>query len=136
MCPVCNEPMVSYELRGVEIDHCVRCEGTWLDAGELELMTELAGVDPGRMSERLAARRDERKTTRRCPRCPRRLRAMEFGEQPSIEIDHCRQGHGLWMDKGELEAVIRSFASGQEGAVASFFSELYGASEAGAQGDI
>ena len=36
MCPVCKEPMLVLELDTVEIDHCARCGGTWLDAGELE----------------------------------------------------------------------------------------------------
>ncbi len=33
--------MVAFELEGVEIDRCLACEGTWLDAGELELIVEL-----------------------------------------------------------------------------------------------
>ena len=40
-CPVCkNEPMVVLELRGVEIDYCLKCKGIWLDKGELELLLE------------------------------------------------------------------------------------------------
>ena len=38
MCPDCGEPMVIYELGGVEADRCLRCGGTWLDGGELERM--------------------------------------------------------------------------------------------------
>ena len=39
--------MVAYELEGIEIDRCLCCDGVWLDAGELEMVTELAGADPG-----------------------------------------------------------------------------------------
>ena len=44
MCPKCKEPMVVFELEGIEIDHCVSCGGTWLDAGELVSITEAAGM--------------------------------------------------------------------------------------------
>ena len=53
MCPACKKPMVSFEFEGVEIDRCLECGGTWLDAGELELLTELAGVEPGGVSRAL-----------------------------------------------------------------------------------
>ncbi|MCH2376546.1 MAG: zf-TFIIB domain-containing protein, partial [Planctomycetes bacterium] len=43
MCPGCKEPLVAFELEGIEIDHCVECKGTWLDAGELQMFLELAG---------------------------------------------------------------------------------------------
>ena len=39
MCPLCHEPLVAFELDGVEIDRCVDCGGVWLDAGELESLT-------------------------------------------------------------------------------------------------
>ena len=125
MCPVCSEPMVAYELEGVEIDHCVSCLGTWLDAGELEMIAELAGVATGAMSEALTARRRGRRTRRRCPRCPRRLREIELGETQPVNIDTCPWGHGLWFDRGEMRQTIRSFAGGEAGEVARFFADLY-----------
>lgn len=134
MCPVCDRPMVSYQHGGVEIDHCVNCRGTWLDAGELETLTELAGADAGELSRRLRASEAQRRTRRRCPRCPRRLREMRFGTE-QVEIDHCMAGHGLWFDENEMEAVIRSFAAGQQQrAVAAFFADLFGGGT-GAEGE-
>ncbi len=37
-CPVCNLYMIAinYDKTKVEIDHCIKCGGTWLDVGELE----------------------------------------------------------------------------------------------------
>lgn len=125
MCPVCGEPLVAFQLEGVEIDHCVDCGGTWLDPGELELITVLAGVSPGDMADVTWLPHDGRRTRRRCPRCPSRLREVRFGEETQILLDRCPQGHGLWFDRGEMAAVIRSFAAEQEGAVAEFFGELY-----------
>ncbi|MGH7368063.1 MAG: zf-TFIIB domain-containing protein [Candidatus Rokuibacteriota bacterium] len=35
-CPRCGAALVAVPYRGVEVDKCSRCEGIWLDCGELE----------------------------------------------------------------------------------------------------
>ncbi|HEY1066041.1 MAG TPA: zf-TFIIB domain-containing protein [Pirellulales bacterium] len=35
-CPVCNSDLFTAQRQGVEIDHCPRCRGVWLDRGELD----------------------------------------------------------------------------------------------------
>ncbi len=134
LCPDCNEPLVVYELEGVEIDHCLECGGTWLDFGELELLGEIAGIHPGRITGALANPKTSGKCSRRCPKCRRRLDAVELPDADSIEIDRCRVGHGIWFDRGETAAVIAAFgpdgkesadADPEECAVARFFSNLY-----------
>lgn len=125
MCPVCREPMVVFELDGVEVDRCTSCGGTWLDTGELELITERAGVAADRLAEALAAAGDLRRTGRRCPRCLRWMREFALGGDPVVHLDRCPRGHGLWCDRGEMAAVIREFAGRREAVVARFFAELY-----------
>ena len=40
-CPVCKDSMlVMSERQGVEIDHCPKCRGVWLDRGELDKIIE------------------------------------------------------------------------------------------------
>lgn len=125
MCPVCRQPMAAFELEGVEIDRCVGCGGTWLDAGELETIAELAGVASEEMGEALAGSTHGGRSTRRCPRCRRKLREILFGKQHAVPIERCPWGHGLWFDRGEMQAVIRSFADGEEGIVGRFFADLF-----------
>lgn len=45
----------------------------------------------------------------RCPRCGQRLghRVIE-----DVEIDECASCHGIWLDKGELEALSRREGEG------------------------
>jgi Zn-finger nucleic acid-binding protein len=51
-CPSCGEVMEYSTIENTTIDFCRKCEGVWLDAGEL---TELAGHLPeGQMSEESA----------------------------------------------------------------------------------
>ncbi len=41
-CPRCEIEMaaVEYDTTEIEIDYCIRCQGVWLDAGELEKIVE------------------------------------------------------------------------------------------------
>ena len=125
MCPECAAPLVAFELRGVEIDHCVDCGGTWLDAGELEMITELAGAQSGGVSRALSRAKSGERGRRKCPRCTRRLQLVAVGDESPVELDRCPKGHGLWFDQGELRAVIEGSGDGVEGSVAQFFADLY-----------
>ena len=40
-CPNCTAEMMLSNKNGVEIDHCPRCRGVWLDRGELEKLTSM-----------------------------------------------------------------------------------------------
>jgi Zn-finger nucleic acid-binding protein len=124
LCPACKEPLIAFELEGVEIDHCVACGGTWLDAGELELIAELASVTPGPLSEALETAGQGTRTRRRCPRCRRKLRAVRIGRDTTVEVDRCPLGHGIWFDAGELRTLIATFAGGEAGAVAELLGDL------------
>ena len=42
-CPACRSPLISVEYLQVEADHCADCGGVWLDAGELEHLSQLTG---------------------------------------------------------------------------------------------
>ena len=124
VCPVCHEPLIAFELEGVEIDHCPDCGGTWLDAGELEQIAELANVPAGPLSTALEATGQASRSKRRCPRCRRKLSTATVGTEPAVEIDRCPREHGLWFDAGELKTLITSFAGGEAGAVAEFLGNL------------
>ena len=116
--------MITLELEGVEIDHCLACKGTWLDSGELEQIAELADVSPGPLSEALRGAADGPRGKRRCPRCRRRLTRISVGGEAAVEIDRCPRQHGLWFDRGEIHALITAFADGEGGAAAALFADL------------
>jgi Zn-finger nucleic acid-binding protein len=124
-CPDCRELLVIYELDGVETDHCLECGGTWLDAGELELVVENAGVDPTPLVDALESAPLGDKGVRRCPRCRKRMRVAGLGSGNSVELDICPAGHGIWLDSGEMKDIAGAFSEDAGDAVASYFEELY-----------
>jgi Zn-finger nucleic acid-binding protein len=114
--------MVVFELDGVEIDRCLRCSGTWLDAGEIDQLARLQGGAPDRLSAAIA-RADAGKTgQRRCVRCSAKMRLVTLEK---IEIDRCPRGHGLWFDRNEMETLIASFQGAEGGAMARFLGEFH-----------
>lgn len=122
MCPVCKEPLIVFEFEGVEIDHCVKCLGTWLDEGELDTLAEIAGAGWEAWEGSLARAEGEKHGERRCPRCRSRLRVVDVS---GVEIDRCNRGCGIWFDKGEIPKLIEAFGKDEEGAVVRFFSEMF-----------
>ena len=163
VCQTCGGVLVAFELESVEIDRCVECGGTWLDAGEIERITAMSRADPGPLSRSLAGAASGPKSKRKCPRCGRAMRltrisaqsggkpgaesaarpraasgdkpGAESGGKPGagpetgawVEIDRCPAGHGYWFDPGEMRQLIQMFDKGEEGAVARFFQDMFGA---------
>jgi hypothetical protein len=39
-CPKCGMDLHSIDFKGFKVDRCVSCNGTWLDAGEMEQLLE------------------------------------------------------------------------------------------------
>lgn len=40
-CPKCGMELIEINYKGIAVDKCASCEGIWLDAGELEAISEL-----------------------------------------------------------------------------------------------
>ncbi len=38
-CPKCGLNLIEIDYKGIKVDKCSSCEGIWLDAGELELIS-------------------------------------------------------------------------------------------------
>lgn len=125
LCPACETPMVAMEYRGVELDHCLNCKGTWFDPGELEQIVLMAGIAEGSLLVSNAVEADARHQ-RRCPRCQGILESRNAAsdEQPLL-IDQCPRGDGIWFDGGELVRYLESKAGGAaDAAVKAHMNEL------------
>lgn len=124
-CIVCKEPMVAIELNQVEIDHCLDCGGVWLDAGELELLLE-SPQEVKQLLENSSSTGETEESERKCPICFKKMEVIVVGKQSRVLIDRCRQGHGLWFDRGELEDVAAVLSLDQDSKVSKLLQDIFG----------
>jgi len=49
---------------------------------------------------------------RNCPKCPGRLEGYTF---EGLSLDRCHECGGIWLDQGELEAIVQLISRGSLG---------------------
>ncbi len=113
-CPNCKTAsFVRTEYESVEINQCKSCHGVWLDQDALTQIIENRTVKFGQqdiietISTTFAGmpQAEMEKATRECPICCRQLSPINYSYNSGIILDICSQGHGLWLDQGELEKI-------------------------------
>jgi hypothetical protein len=84
----------------------------WLEPGELRAIEEahvehVKRVPPEHdaMTAALQAARGKSVPLGNCPACGETMVREEYGLASLVMVDRCEQGHGVWLDKGELEAI-------------------------------
>jgi Zn-finger nucleic acid-binding protein len=93
----------------VTLDRCSTCGGIWLDAGELDKLTqhdpdlrlEAVKIDSG--SAHRPRTRTNSAAPRQCPRDGTLLVTTEHKQQFHVMIDRCTSCHGIFLDAGELK---------------------------------
>ena len=125
-CPVCKDSaMIVLELDEVEVDYCTECEGIWLDAGELELLTGGAAGAEALLESFKTAETSEKK--RKCPICLRKMDKVHVGDVEGKQelIDRCAHNHGLWFDRGELQNVLKLAQFDDNGRIKALLGNLF-----------
>ena len=113
-CPKDNQPLKSRQWEtGIEVDQCPSCGGVWLDHRELESIqstVERDYSDQLARSPRLVSRAYEMafdistKKHLACPACDVEMEHREY-VSTQIMIDVCGECRGVWLDRGELQAL-------------------------------
>ena len=118
-CPRCNYPLAILEYEKIEIDYCLSCQGVWLDRGELELIVASVDEIP------LAPDKGAREKPLRCPHCGKKMEKVQGGKDQRILLDRCKNGHGLWFDGGELEAILRHEKNGVDNRISEHLRGIF-----------
>ncbi len=127
-CPGCGEVMIIVEWAEVEIDYCLRCGGVWLDAGELELLLAGSLTDSKAREHFLAAFHHVTKTgekKRKCPRCHKVMAKVQYGQELPVLFDKCVKEHGIFLDQGELAALLTSAGMRTDEPVFTYLKTLF-----------
>jgi Zn-finger nucleic acid-binding protein len=131
-CPVCLGVTMEKVRVGrdapVEIDHCGRCGGVWLEYGEVQLLrrqpaaalwTAIVRRDSGTVAPCHDCHAPFDRTLPECPACgwksvidcPCCDRPMRRESRDGVHVDVCRHCKGAWFDHQELGLVWTAQAS-------------------------
>lgn len=94
----------------VEVDECSSCKGIWLDKGELGEAEELADPNLNWLDFEIWKHEDQFKSKDGavdCPTCNIPTVGIEYGHT-GVNIDYCKNCHGVWLDKDELPDIIEA----------------------------
>jgi len=110
-CPRDGTTLAKVNLLDLELDKCHKCDGIWFDPGELERLRDLKVEDVEEIIEQKYGDPEFEAGTvdnyMRCPRCgDARLRRQGYTYVNPVNIDRCETCRGIWIDDGELNAII------------------------------
>ncbi len=121
LCPRCGIEMKMLDYEGVEIETCSKCEGEWLDAGELDVIVqswektfsdkERAQLDAVNKAHFAPTFTPSHPSTdggnMTCPTCEAhpKLERFNYAGTSNLMLDKCSTCKGIWFDKGELDHV-------------------------------
>ncbi|MBN2613826.1 MAG: zf-TFIIB domain-containing protein [Bacteroidales bacterium] len=108
-CPRCKIPLSPYNLKDLkitlELDRCPDCGGIWFDKGELQKLDKI--IEPAFFEFRRTPGKAQQMEALYCPSCTHhpKLEKAEHPRDKKVIIDYCSTCKGIWLDKGELEAI-------------------------------
>ena len=111
-CPRDGTELQRVEILGLELDKCHKCDGIWFDHGELKRLRDANVPGVEEVIERKYGDPDYEEGAveahMRCPRCggDTRLMRHQYTYVNPVVVDRCMKCHGLWLDDGELDAII------------------------------
>ena len=111
-CPSCHEDLKAMRYLGVLVDMCEVCDGLWVTYEHLETIKKTERVFDERevvkvrlLKEWKVIEGSEHASPFLCPVCELRLARTRYKEIPSLILDKCRKGCGLWLDKDGLQKI-------------------------------
>ncbi|MEZ4552827.1 MAG: zf-TFIIB domain-containing protein [Dehalococcoidia bacterium] len=109
-CPRDGARLTDERLRGIPVDRCETCRGSWLDPHELDRLEATAANDEVRRGMVTYA---ERPSELACPVCARPMTAFNYRAH-NLQLETCAE-HGYWLDEHEDRAVLDLIRERQRG---------------------
>ena len=129
-CPHCkNIALTPRSLDTVRIDTCTTCNGTWFDVDELRTATKERLPHLNWFDVHLWRHDADffgSPSVYACPACTdEHLTCIRYGDSP-IEITACPCCHGIWLDKGQYDAILAYIQTQGDTAVLEQYYETVG----------
>jgi Zn-finger nucleic acid-binding protein len=107
-CPTDGTKLESHTVHSVNIEECPQCRGFWFEEGELRKAKDESEPDLNWLDFDLWADQDffnAEWSSRKCPHCGKNMVTISYADT-GVAVDYCLDGHGIWLDKGEFQAII------------------------------
>lgn len=109
-CPIDGTTLEPHSVHSISIDECTECKGLWFEAGELrkakdESDLDLVWLDFDLWQDQESFAADW--SSRMCPQCGQNMATISYAET-GVTVDYCAVGHGIWLDKGEFQAILEA----------------------------
>jgi len=108
-CAKCEGEMNAVEINGVELYICGSCEGIWFD---YEKLCKIIQIPEEKLKNSQIAQsleknhEDVREFYAICPKCKKPMEVQVYCYDSGVEIDRCAVCGGIWLDDGEIRAII------------------------------
>ncbi len=104
-CPVCKtglKEITAGRANSCLIDACPRCNGLWVDKGELDRLDESPWAN---VEDHPFHRAEGDHPTANCPRCKDGLTPVSAADYSDVIVDRCEHCGGFWLDANELDSM-------------------------------
>lgn len=109
-CPRDGVELARVEILGMVLDKCHKCDGIWCDHEELDKLrdSKIEGIEEAleRKYGDPEYKDGQPEGYMRCPKCGGRLMRQSYTYGNPVSIDRCRECFGVWLDDGELDAIV------------------------------
>lgn len=99
-CPNCNNRLTPETLHGETVKRCPRCDGIWLDRGELRAVVE--GASPSASKPHDSDAGDAVLT---CPKCDREMNLFNYAYDSGVFVNKCASCGGILLGPGQLQRL-------------------------------
>ena len=98
-CPRDRAKLAAKDHKGVTVDECPKCGGIFLDKNEIKKLTGDKGLNK-HLRDEVGYDVDSQLL---CPSCGG---LMDLEHVHGVDVEVCLTCYGLWLDKGELDALV------------------------------
>jgi len=112
-CPACRGRMSQVEVGETTLLDCVKCDGIWIGAEAFERLCSSREAQAAVLHQSVPQPRpmDQRVRYRPCLECGTMMNRLNFAKISGTVVDVCKK-HGTFLDRGELQAVVRFIQGG------------------------
>lgn len=126
--PATGAPMQQIALLGVVVDLCTNSGGVWLDAGELEQLTQAAEGYPATLQNLIGALppKSSAVTTKDVQLSPISAKPLIPQTIGGVTVGFCEESRGIWIDGSQLEHLVTSAHQSLGSSLKAFVLEVLG----------